>query len=333
MGQVLNSDTKTFGFETQLAEFNPNHFYQCFSEQRTEEISFFTELMFLVKQSRSLDLDKLREFTLYNKNQLDKQIKKLPGGEFSALMIACINSNTTSTDATVKMLIDFGANLNLGDFNNITALMYACKYSRNLSTNDTVKLLINAGAKLDLRIKNNKRTALMLACEFSNDSSTEETVKLLIDAGCDLNLRDYADNTALMIACSLSTSSANTVKLLVDAGCDVNIKNMPNIHCVYGNTVLFKACFYCKRDDKEETIKILLDAGANVYRHNKIITLGFLCIYSSETIIRYFLDHKTYTEKQLLDCISENDKYKQLLQEYLIKLYYKKLSYKPIVLD
>lgn len=80
----------------------------------------------------------------------------------------------------IKELISNNANeINSQTDNGCTALMIAVRHSGKHSTEETVKLLIESGANLDLH-NNNGWTALMLAAESSNTDSTEETVRLLI---------------------------------------------------------------------------------------------------------------------------------------------------------
>src|SRR5205085_73496 len=61
-----------------------------------------------------------------------------------------------------------------------TALMLACRNSNTQSSVQTVKLLINA--KADLNLKTNKEwTALMMAFDNLETSHLEKTIELLID--------------------------------------------------------------------------------------------------------------------------------------------------------
>lgn len=52
------------------------------------------------------------------------------------------------------MLIDTGADLNLRNSDGWSALILASRYSDNDSTENTVRMLIEAGAELDLQDKN-----------------------------------------------------------------------------------------------------------------------------------------------------------------------------------
>lgn len=329
MGQILEPDSPTFGFDKQLAEFNPKAFYECYTppnNHMSTPSSKFTKLMFLVQQSRSLDVDKLKEFTSYHIDQLNTQTNE----GWNALMIACVNSNTTSTNFTVKMLIDVGADLDLKDNFGNTALMLACKFSRQLSTNDTVQLLINGGCDLNLQ-NNDGHTALMLACRFSYTSSTIDTVKLLINAGAALNLQDNHGETALMWTIDTYwefTKTNDTGKLLIDAGADLNLKNDRDY------TVLMRACRASISSITNDTIKLLINVNISLkYTDgNNTFTLKILCENCSEDIIKYMLDHANYTEEQLLNCISKGY-HTQLLEEYLTKLYYKKIEYDSVILD
>ncbi len=97
-----------------------------------------------------------------------------------------------------------------------TALMMACYASNICSTENTVKILIDAGANLDLQ-KKNGWTALMLASSNSKIDSTEKTVEMLIKNGANLYLKDINGSTAFDNACkNIGTfSSKNTAKLLL----------------------------------------------------------------------------------------------------------------------
>jgi ankyrin repeat protein len=211
---------------------------------------------------------------------------------FTALMLASSytnyayinNSNHSnpdidyaSTENTVKILIDAGANLNIQDKFGNTALTYAVSYSNtsppeNLdfklnyaSTENTVKMLIDAGANLDIQNNTIGVTALMYAVEITNETSTENTIKMLIDAGANLNLQNNLGDTALMISAELTNKSSteNTVKMLIDAGADLNIQDEN------GETALIRVTDMTNRSSTEKTLKMLIDAGANLDIQNK----------------------------------------------------------------
>ena len=90
-----------------------------------------------------------------------------------------------------------------------TALMLAARNSSTYSSNETVKLLLDNGA--DVNLKNNRGlSALMLAVENSKKNSSSEIVKLLLDNGADVNLKKERGTTALMLAVRNSrTGSSN----------------------------------------------------------------------------------------------------------------------------
>jgi len=75
--------------------------------------------------------------------------------------------------------------INVADYQGWTALHYASCYSRTRSTERTVEILINAGAEINFKTYFG-RTALLLAICNYNTSSTKETVKLLIQADADV---------------------------------------------------------------------------------------------------------------------------------------------------
>jgi len=183
---------------------------------------------------------------------------------WSALHYASRYSKTTSTEETVKLLIDAGANVNLQNNKGWTALHIASKYSKSGSTEGTVKLLIDAGAKVNLK-DNIEWPALHYASIYSGTKSTEGTVKLLIDAGANVNLQDIFGWSALHFASGYSKndSTERTVKLLIDAGANVNLQNAD------GWTALHLASKHSKTISTEGTVKLLLDAGANVNLQEK----------------------------------------------------------------
>ena len=72
-------------------------------------------------------------------------------------------------------MIDSGVNVNVINGYGYTALMLACVYSNSNSSLETIKLLIKSGANVNTKnIGGN--TALMIASQYSNDISNIETV-------------------------------------------------------------------------------------------------------------------------------------------------------------
>lgn len=118
----------------------------------------------------------------------------------------------------VKLLIDFGADLNATDKNNsATALHHAC----DLGHNETVKLLIDTD-KCDLNMQDNLGfTPLHVACSNGH----KETVQLLIDTGskCNLNMQDNFGDTPLHVAAVKVFEEI--FNILLKAGANENIKN------------------------------------------------------------------------------------------------------------
>ncbi|QGR54277.1 ankyrin repeat-containing protein [Moumouvirus maliensis] len=152
----------------------------------------------------------------------------------------------------IKFLIEAGVDVNMRNNQDWTALMLACRYSNINNNIEIVKLLLKAGA--DINIKNKFTLSILeLACKFSNSTSNIETVKLLLEAGANINSRI----NALILSAYYSNSNSNieTVKLLLESGVDINSQNNT------GETALMTAS--CSRSDNIETIKLLLELGVN----------------------------------------------------------------------
>ena len=161
--------------------------------------------------------------------------------------MACAYSNSFSNNATVKLLLEHNANINIQNFAGWTCLMTSSRYSNNDSNNETVKLLLDN--KADVNMKNNHgSTSLMMASRYSNDDSNNETVKLLLENKADVDIKNNNNFTALIMA--IKYSNCETVKLLLKYGAD--IKNLVDIDVA-----------------NSEIIKILLEQGYTNFLNNK----------------------------------------------------------------
>ena len=184
------------------------------------KITGCSELMKIVFDDKNGEITK----AYLKQKKLDINFKNNEG--WTALMIACRNSNSTSSLETVKVLIEEGSDLNLQNNYGLTALMLACYNSNKNSSLETVKTLIKAGSDLNLQNKNGF-SALMLASRYSNTESSLKTVEALIKAGSDLDLQNKNGWTALMMASRYSNndSSLETVEALINAGSDLDLQN------------------------------------------------------------------------------------------------------------
>lgn len=145
--------------------------------------------------------------------------------EHTALMIACANSNGCSNNCVVRMLINAGADMELGSGYK-TALMLACSWNTESNT-ETVRILINSGANVNA-VDRHGYNALMWACVCPRVNITSNVIKILIDAGADVNHKNNAGTSALIVMCSHYHSFGDEIEpicLLINAGSNIDLQN------------------------------------------------------------------------------------------------------------
>lgn len=260
---------------------NANEYYTCnFGNGKIS--SGFTHLMKLVlcvkKFPESINL--IEKIVCETPDEIDK--KNTNG--WTALMLACTNCETHSDIATVKLLLNHGANIEKCNNARENSLMLACVNSNKCSSNECVKILIDTGVNINYYFGELNRTYLMTTCGCVGDGSNCETVKLLIDANANVNFQDIYGRTSLMM-----TTDYYTIKMLIDAGADVNMLDY------YGSSVLMRMC--CRYENKIENkcIKLLIKSGADI---NYQTTNGFTAIMG---LCRWTNKHTNELIKILLD--------------------------------
>ncbi len=115
----------------------------------------------------------------------------------------------------VKLLLDFGAKVNVRSAEKQTPLM-RLDYD---ATAELVDLLVSHGAKVNLT-DNENNTALIIG---TDNGIKPEVVEALIRAGADVRVANKEGITALMNAAD--RDNLESVQLLVTAGADVNAKD------------------------------------------------------------------------------------------------------------
>lgn len=236
---------------------NPKKYYYYSDNFGGTGFTHLMKLVLVIKQYPKAN-EMLREIIKNNPSELDKQTNE----GYTALMIAGLHLNTLCDEKTVKILIKSCTDVNIKNgTSGRTALMYVLEKFNKKSNIEIVRMLINAGADVNIQDKY-ESIALTIAC--GNKKCNAETVKLLIDAGADINIRcNTAKYTALMHACNNSskTGKVDIIKTLINAGANVNIINN---HSGSALDFLFDSRF---GEGNFESIKILIDAGADIKRY------------------------------------------------------------------
>jgi ankyrin repeat protein len=111
---------------------------------------------------------------------------------------------------TVKLLLDHGADPNLGDASGATALMWA------IPDLEKVRLLLAHGANVNARSATD-RTPLLVAAAYPG---TVNVLRLLLDRGADLRAQDRSGATALSLA--VRSADVDVVRFLAGRGLDPN---------------------------------------------------------------------------------------------------------------
>ena len=204
----------------------------------------------------------------------------------TALMAAAINSNTISTESTVQLLIDAGADLEARNCIGETILSQVVRHVRTTSTLATVIMLLNAGADVNSYDTYYGKTVLSNAiCS----GAKADLINILFNAGADIS-DELFDAFAYYV--DHKNKETTIIRMLIAAGADIEYKDAAGI------TVLFNvidSAFHHKDDSINEIINIidiLLNAGADVNSQNN--DLETVLMYASSghhiSIVKILLD-------------------------------------------
>jgi ankyrin repeat protein len=143
--------------------------------------------------------------------------------------------------ASLKILLDAGADVNARNGLEITALIYGA------SDAEKAKLLVAAGADVNAKSKIG-RTALIVAAGHPGGA---ETVRLLLSKGADSKAKDGGGSTALIEAAR--ANEIESVRTLLEQPVDIDA----------GDRLGFTALLYAAAHGNAAAVKLLLDKGAN----------------------------------------------------------------------
>jgi ankyrin repeat protein len=126
-------------------------------------------------------------------------------------------------EQTINFLIEQGADVNTEDENKVTPLMKIISIGETQGLNlELIKKIITNGANIDAYDKNGK-TALHYAMEQKSRYENRKLIKLLIEKGADVNVQDNEGNTPLILA--TKNYDVELIKSLVEGGALLSIKD------------------------------------------------------------------------------------------------------------
>lgn len=235
--------------------------------------NFSTEDLFLIFSNENVHDPSFQEFREIFALQGKRKVTKIDNDEMikkgeKALFFAVKNSNKN----TVKLLLPHNVNLNAEFLDNFTPLTI------NTDDSDITEMLIKQGAFMEHQTNPEGDTALHLAAK----KGQLETVKVLLKNGANRNAINFLGRTPLFWASN--ELQKNVVEELLKNGADPNIASfngfppltantsdpditrmlimhgaLINHQTQQGNTALH----FAVEKGQLETVKVLLDAGAN----------------------------------------------------------------------
>jgi len=173
----------------------------------------------------------------------------------SLILEAVKYGNDDSIDI-VKLLIEYGADVNTDDSYGNYLLMFA---HHNINI---FKLLLENGADIN---QNGRHGSVLTDYIYENgDSLSFEHIKFLIDSGADVNFQEEAnvtDETPLIQAISSGGSKRlELIKFLLDNGAN----NFEASREGDGYKAIHVAFYIHRENEVYQIVKLLVDAGANV---------------------------------------------------------------------
>jgi len=267
-------------------EIDPSIEYSCSNHTKSSGFTLLMKYVLLHHKYGDKVIDDIKNLLKEKSEILDQENDK----KWTALMIACRNSSTLSSNKIIKLLIDYGADVNHSNVKGWRPILLAATYSNTDSNIETVRLLLNAGCEINFHENNNNYSPLSLSIDKYTRSNIE-TVRMLLDAGADINIKANRNWTPLMYAVSNGDKDNKMVKLLVKRGCILDCKD--NLEW----TPLMYAARYSNSKSNFEVMKLLTEKGCNVNTMNKygLSILMLVCITindgSSIETAKYLIDH------------------------------------------
>ena len=280
-----------------MIPFNPNNEYICSPNNKSTGFSY---LQFLVINYHEIDncldlmqkdIDEMNK--VYDNNYINHQNTK----GWTALQIACRNSNTFSHINVVKLLLDNGADPNIKDLSEYSPLISACLNCGGDSTLDTIKLLLDNGADINIRAKS-YFTPLIISSYYP--------AKLLIKRGANINLINKFGYNALLSAI-ITEQDVKLIKLLIDSGSDINLLDNNQCNALY---------YYCNYHNNNLDIDIF----TYLLKNTKIIDYNNICenIKDDITILEKCIEYMDFENidhvKKIYKIGKENKNFINLLR-------------------
>lgn len=266
-------------------------------EQKTGKLEIVMSLKKWFDAAKKNKVDVIREMIL---KKFDIETKNKNGE--TALIVAVASG---SFECSV-LLLESGADLNVGDKNGWTPAKYAC-FRGYLNI---LEILVKKDP--NIIFQNLPLTSNNLLLFSSQMKNSLNIVRFLVESGTNVDSRDEFGNSAFIL--TMLSGNTEIGKYLLSAGANVDLSNKNN-----SNAFILS----CWKGDVETT-KFLLKNGATVYRKNNKGYTG-LGVYFHETsaekidmyFIQYIMEHIGI--ENMGKYVSYDDKLREILSKNLAK--------------
>lgn len=207
---------------------------------------------------------------------------------------------------TVKSLLSQGRDINAylsdGYFSGFTALMHAAKNGRL----ECVKHLIECDADIDppMEIKTTVSSQFKPAIILAAEGGHTDVVKLLIENGANIELFDDEGKTALSVACQRYYETSfdcykDIIELLIKSNANINHQDQRGISSIMR--------LIGKNLQDIEVLKILIDAGADIYieDEHEFNTIDYSSLSNNDLVAQYINSVKDLNDLKAI--VKDND--------------------------